>query len=53
MEMIGLKVLMQRNSESTRLEFIVPDWIAARIGDLFFLEYDGVRLSLWPADSED
>jgi hypothetical protein len=51
MEMLGLRILMQRDQNKSKLELVVPDWIAAKMGELLIVEYDGFRLSVWPAES--
>jgi len=50
MEMLGLRVLMQRDPNKSKLELVVPDWIAAKMGELLIVEYDGFRLSVRPAE---
>ena len=51
MRPIGMKVLIQRDKNS-EFDLRIPTWIGEQLGDLLLMEYDGLKLTIWPAETE-
>jgi hypothetical protein len=51
MKSIGMRVLIQRDKDG-EFDLRIPTWIGERLGDLLLMEYDGWKLTIYPAEIE-
>jgi hypothetical protein len=51
MRPLGMRILIERDTDR-EFTFTVPEWIGERLGELLLMDYDGQKLTFWPAKSE-
>lgn len=51
MKPLGMRILIERDT-NREFTFTVPDWIGERLGELLLMDYDGLKLTIWPAETE-
>jgi hypothetical protein len=48
---LGMRILIERDIDR-EFSFTVPEWISERLGELLLMDYDGLKLTIWPAETE-
>lgn len=49
MKPLGMRILVKRDKDG-EFTFTVPEWISHQLGDLLLMDYDGQKLTIWPAE---
>ena len=51
MKPLGMRILIERDTDR-EFTFTVPEWIGQQLGELLLMDYDGLKLTIWPVESE-
>lgn len=50
---LGMRLLIQRDAKDMgEFKILIPQWIAAQLGEMLLLCYDGEKLTILPAERE-
>ena len=52
MKPLGMRILIERDTDRDFIYIHGPEWIGPRLGDLLLMDYDGQKLPIWPAETD-
>ena len=51
MKPLGMRILIELDNDRD-FTFTIPEWIGRQLGDLLLIDYDGQKLTIWPAETK-